>query len=309
MLHREVEHLLFRAVCEWAGILPLDDEAGRRAREISAMIDGAGAVGPRFMRGMLLRSRTEQWASRIIAAVRNGRFDVREGSAAQLISQFRDIDGKLLDTDTAAVELINVLRPTVAVARYITFAAHALEAHPAWKARLQNSDEALIEAFVQEVRRFYPFFPMVGGRALEAFAWHGHFFRQGAWVLLDLYGTNHDARIWTDPEQFEPERFLNWEGNPYTLIPQGGGDFYSGHRCPGEWITIELTKQAVRMLSTEIVYRVPLQDLRIRLSRLPAIPESGLLIKDVRRASQTWRAMPHSAGYDAGRRANSMHGA
>lgn len=27
VLHEEAEHVLFHTVCEWAGILPLDDEA------------------------------------------------------------------------------------------------------------------------------------------------------------------------------------------------------------------------------------------------------------------------------------------
>lgn len=281
VLHDEAEHILFRAVCAWAGILPLDDEANARTREISAMIDGAGAVGPRFVRGMLLRSRTEAWARDMIRAVRSGRFDVRNESAAHVISRYREPDGELLDIETAAVELINVLRPTVAVARYVAFAAHALEACPQWKSALQSGDDEMIEAFVQEVRRFYPFFPMVGGRALEEFEWRSRRFEKGAWILLDLYATHRDARIWDRPERFLPERFINWEGNPHTLIPQGGGDYYTGHRCPGEWITIELAKQAVHLLTSEIDYKTPLQDLRIRLSRMPAIPESKVVIHHV----------------------------
>jgi fatty-acid peroxygenase len=153
--------------------------------------------------------RTEAWARELIEAVRNGHFDVREGSAADVISRYREPDGKVLDLGTAAVELINILRPTVAVARYVTFAAHALEAYPNWNGRLQAGADELIEAFVQEVRRFYPFFPMVGGRSLEEFEWRGHRFEKGSWVLLDLCGTNHDARIWNNPERFQPERFLN----------------------------------------------------------------------------------------------------
>jgi fatty-acid peroxygenase len=32
---------------------------------------------------------------------------------------------------------------------------------------------------VQEVRRFYPFFPFVSGRVLTEFAWRGHRFARG----------------------------------------------------------------------------------------------------------------------------------
>jgi fatty-acid peroxygenase len=102
----------------------------------------------------------------------------------------------------AAVELINVLRPTVAVARYIISAALALHTYPQCQQKLQGGDDEYLELFVQGVRRFYPFFPFVGGRVQEEFDWQGHHFAKGTWLLLDLYGTNHDSRIWKEPERF-----------------------------------------------------------------------------------------------------------
>ena len=118
----------------------------------------------------------------------------------------------------------------------------------------------------------------------RAFDWQGHRFSQGDWVLLDLYGTNHDRRIWGDPEAFRPERFREWNGSAFNFIPQGGGDHHHTHRCAGEWITIELMKEAVRLLTREMRYAVPPQDLRIRLSRMPAIPQSRFVINHVARA-------------------------
>jgi hypothetical protein len=52
------------------------------------------------------------------------------------IATHHDADGRELDARTAGVELLNVLRPTVAVARYVTFAALALHDHPEWRSRL-----------------------------------------------------------------------------------------------------------------------------------------------------------------------------
>lgn len=46
------------------------------------------------------------------------------------------------------------------------------------------------------------------------------FFR-GQRVLLDLYGTNQDRRTWKDPEEFEPERFSQWDASPFNFVPQG----------------------------------------------------------------------------------------
>jgi fatty-acid peroxygenase len=294
VLHYEVEQLLCSTVCQWAGV-PLTEAAVRqRAREFGAMIEGAGAVGPRNWKGLVLRSRTENWARSIIDGVRANHFDMPEGSAAQAIALYRDMSGELLDTRLAAVELINVLRPTVAVARYVTFAALALHQYPKCRQLIQSGDKAYLEWFVQEVRRFYPFFPAVGGRVLKEFDWRGIHFAKGTWLLLDLYGTNHDARIWGDPQEFRPERFRDWNGSPFNFIPQGGGDFVHGHRCPGEWITIELVKTALRLLVSGMDYDVPAQDLRISLSRMPAIPKSRFVISNVRRSSLD--GTPHDRG-------------
>ena len=112
----------------------------------------------------------------------------------------------------------------------------------------------------------------------------GRRFAKGTWVLLDLYGTNHNVQIWGGPEAFRPERFSRWDGSALDFVPQGCGDHYQGHRCAGEWITIELAKRAVRLLTESMSYQVPQKDLSIDLSRMPAVPESRFVIGDVRLA-------------------------
>jgi fatty-acid peroxygenase len=81
-----------------------------------------------------------------------------------------------------------------------------------------------------------------------------------------------------------PERFHRWNASPFDFIPQGGGDYDTGHRRADEGIMIELMKTAVGLLTTAARYDVPEQDLRIDLSRLPTIPRSRLLISNIRRA-------------------------
>ncbi len=280
-----VRAILCRAVCRWAGVPLTEGEAGPRTAEFAAMIDGAGAVGPRNWRGLLLRTRTERWARGLIEDVRAGRLALTEGDAQSralhVIATHRGPDGNLLDTTTAAVELINILRPVVAIAHYVVFAALALHEHPEQRTALQDASPEELERFVQEVRRFYPFFPLVAGRVRTPFDWRGHRFAEGGWVLLDLYGTCHDPRIWNDPERFRPERFRGREPGAFTLIPQGGGGHLRGHRCAGEWITIEVVKTTVRLLTREMRYGVPAQDLALDLSRMPAMPRSRFVITDV----------------------------
>ncbi|MFP4515912.1 MAG: cytochrome P450 [Desulfovibrionales bacterium] len=282
VLFDELREILCRSVCAWAGV-PLDEsEVEMRTRDFGAMIDDSGAVGPRHWRGRQARERTERWIGSIIEAVRENRFSPSEECALHTVSFHSDLQGQYLPTRVAAVELINFLRPTIAVARFMTFAALALHDHREWQARTANNTSDL-EMFVQEVRRYYPFFPFVAARVRSTFEWKGYTFPKGVRVLLDLWGTDHDPRIWETPASFNPERFRTWKDDPYAFIPQGGGDHFSNHRCAGEWITIELLKTAVRFLTTSMDYAVPKQDLRISLSRLPALPKSGFVITTVRR--------------------------
>lgn len=65
-------------------------------------------------------------------------------------------------------------------------------------------------------------------------------------------------------------------------MPQGGGDHYLNHRCPGEWNTVELMKVAAVFLAQAIEYDVPSQDLGVAMTRLPALPRSDFIISNVR---------------------------
>ncbi|HYD53865.1 MAG TPA: cytochrome P450 [Gemmatimonadaceae bacterium] len=287
VLARELPEILCGAACAWSGVPVADDAAlRRRAEDFRAMYEGAGAVGPRNWWGLLRRAGTERWARGLVERVRAGTLGPPVGSALRVIADHREPDGAPMRVAHAAVELINVLRPTVAVERFVTFAAHALHLHPESRERLGVDDEPeYLDWFVQEVRRFYPFFPLVGGRARQAFEWRGHHVPRGTWVLLDLYGTDHDARRWERPDEFRPERFRGRVVGPFDLVPQGGGDHHANHRCAGEWVTVELMKRAVRLLTREMRYTVPPQDLRLDMSRMPAVPRSRVVITDVQRVA------------------------
>src|SRR5205085_3841070 len=50
-----VEEIMCRTVCAWAGVPLGEPEAHRRTEEMSAMVDGAGSLGPRNVRGHLRR--------------------------------------------------------------------------------------------------------------------------------------------------------------------------------------------------------------------------------------------------------------
>ncbi|WMJ73918.1 cytochrome P450 [Cytophagaceae bacterium ABcell3] len=280
-LFDEAEDIVFKAVCKWSGIPLKDKEVKKRRKQVGALIEGSGAVGIHLL-ALRGRSKAEKWISRLVKDIRKGDLNVEENTALHTIAFHKDADGTQLNPRIAAVELLNVIRPTVAVDRYIVFAALALHEYPGYKQRIRKGDDEFVELFVQEVRRYYPFFPFTTAVVKKDFEWKGFKFEKDTNVLLDLYGTNHDARSWENPEKFRPQRFSNWNESPYNFIPQGGGSHEKNHRCPGEWITIDTMKIAVKFLCRKMDYQVPKQDLTVSMSRIPALPASGFIIKNVR---------------------------
>ena len=291
VLFEEAQKILCRAACEWAGVPLYLKEVNLRADDFGAMIDAFGAVGPRHWEGRAARMRSECWMKKIIEQIRLKKLNPPEDTAAYAISWHRDLNGQLLDLQVAAVELINIVRPIVAIATYITFGAAALIQFRDCRMKLQSDtgeygEGGYMEMFVQEVRRYYPFTPFVSARACSDFEWNGCRFAPGTMVLFDAYGTNHDARLWNKPLEFWPERFAGRKENQFDFVPQGGGDYYEGHRCAGEWITIDLMKASLEFLIKELDYSVPEQDMGFSLSRIPSIPKSRFIMSEVKRKNQ-----------------------
>lgn len=281
VLYDELQRILTRCVCAWAGV-PLEPaELPKRTAQLVAMFDWAARGGVKHLRSRFARRHAEQWIADLVARVRAGTFKQIEDCALDRIAMHRDLAGNLLSPQAAAVELLNVLRPTVAVSVYIVFIVHALHEFPAARALLSADDPATFQAFVQEVRRFYPFFPAVPAKVRTAFNWNGYEFPRGSRALLDLHGINHDERIWSQPDEFRPARFLRWRGDAFELVPQGGGDHLKHHRCPGEWLTLELMRQSLEFFTHDIRYDVAAQDLTIDTRRLPALPKSRMLLSNV----------------------------
>lgn len=280
VLFDEGSLLLTRAVCAWSGIPLTDHEAEQMAEDLVAMVDGFASAGPRHVRARRARSRQETLLAQRVGEIRNGAEEAPSGSVLATVAAHHDADGQPLDPHTAAVEVLNVIRPTVAVSWYLTFAAHALHRWPEHRKPLADGDAAYARAFAHEVRRFYPFAPFIGGLATTDLCWDGQDIPAGSTVLLDLYGQNHDPQLWPEPYAFDPGRFLSREPDRDELVPQGGGDPASNHRCPGEDVTLAVLETLVPRLAA-LRYDVPDQDLRIPLRRIPTAPRSGFVITAV----------------------------
>ena len=282
-LYEETLEIMCRTACEWAGV-PVEEEGIKKlADDLRAMFESATAVGPSHWAGRHARNRVEKGVGELIDQVRDEKLRPEEGTALHEFSWHRDLEGNLLETKVAAVENINILRPIVAISVYINFSALAVHHYPEEREKLKSGDGKLAQMFVQEVRRFYPFFPFAVAEVKDEFTWNDYTFEEGTLTLLDLYGTNHDPTIWENPDVFKPSRFENWDDSPFSFIPQGGGDHYLGHRCAGEWVTIEIMKVSLDFLVNRMTYDVPEQDLSYSKVSIPSLPNSKVIIRNVRR--------------------------
>ncbi|MDR7275527.1 cytochrome P450 [Catenuloplanes atrovinosus] len=272
ILFEESGRILTDAVCRWAGVQLPPGTLPRVAADLQAMVDGFATGGPRHWRARRARGRQERQFQALVSGVRDGSAVVPQGSACDVVARQPSLSPR-----TAAVELLNIIRPTVAVSWFVAFTAHALWRWPGQRQALRDGGAEYARAFAHEVRRFYPFAPFVGGRAVDTLTYGGVEIPKGSMVLLDIYGQNHDNLLWPDPYRFAPQRFLEREPGQDDLIPQGGGD-PALHRCPGEDITVTLMAQIAARLAA-LDYEVPPQDLEISLRRIPALPRSRVVIR------------------------------
>jgi fatty-acid peroxygenase len=267
-LFDETAQIIADAVARWIGVPEAERDRNALARDMVAMVDGFATPGPRHARARVARRRQERRWAKLIDEVRRD-----EPCTAPLSAiAHHTADGYLMDARTAAVEVLNIIRPATAVAWFVAFAGHALDLWPAHRDRL--ADDAYALAFVHELRRFYPFTPFLGARAARDLRLQRTDIARGTLTLLDVYGQHHDPRVWPAPYEFRPERFLHRPVGEFELIPQGGGDPHTGHRCPGEKITIALLCTLVQCLA-RLDYYLPPQDTGIDLTRIPARVQDG----------------------------------
>jgi fatty-acid peroxygenase len=257
-------------VLAWAGVRLDEHEATRAAQDLAANVDGFGGQGLAYARAWRARRRSERWATAQVRAVRRGDVAPPPGSALALFAV------SPLPDHTAAVELLNVVRPTVAVSWFGTFAALALDEHPEWRERVRD-DAVAREAFAHEVRRLCPFVPALAARTRRALTWQGERLPAGRRLILDVRGIDLDPRTFPEPLVFDPGRFLAGMPGPYAFLPQGGGHPETGHRCPGERITMRLLDVTIAALAGA-TYDV-VGDRRAPLRRIPTRPEGGLRIR------------------------------
>ena len=261
-----------RAVIAWAGIEVSFERATDLAHEYADIVAGFGMAPRPYAKAWQARRRTDAWAGRLIEDVRAGRVRAPEGTVLAAIAN------STLDVRTAAVELGNILRPTVAVAWLGAFAVLALDVAQEWQPALRDeAATALRWSFAQEVRRTAPFVPALAGRVrLREYSRGDIWLRHGDRVVLDVRGINHDPALHPDPGTFRPDRFVGAPPGPFDLVPQGGGPL-DGHRCPGESLALQLLAMTVQEFASVDFSVVTTRS--ADLTRIPTLPAGGVRVE------------------------------
>ncbi|MDO3396502.1 hypothetical protein QWJ41_12285 [Nocardioides sp. SOB44] len=261
-----------RSVLRVAGVELSRPAADRVARDLAVVVDGFGFAGAAYARAVLQRARLDRWAARLVRDVRHGRVSPPPGT---LLHRLAVGEGAALPSRVAGVELLNVLRPTVAVAWLATFAARELVLRPDLAASL-GDDRREHVAFGHEVRRLAPFVPALTGLVVRPARLGAVDLRPGDRVLLDVPATDTWPASFPDPDELRPQRFAE-EPDAWSYVPQGGGEVDAGHRCPGEPSTVALLAETTRVLCG--------LDLRAAATtyvdrhRIPTLPEGGLVLQ------------------------------
>ena len=278
-LFDELVEVYGSAVLEWGGTGTTGAAAREASRDLARIVDGFGAGGSAYPRAVLARVRAQRWALQVVRDARSGVKPAPEGSAVALLAAVPKAE---LPDLVAATELLNIVRPTVAVAYFGAYAAQAIARRPDWRADLAAGSPAHLRAFEHEVRRFYPFVPLLPGRLRRSWSWEGGRLPRRSWLVLDVLGTDRDPRLWPDPEELRPERFLGREPTAYDYVPHGGGDPATGHRCPGEPIAVGLLEQTLQRLAG-LDYELAPDGREVPMGRVPSLPADRVRLTGVRR--------------------------
>ncbi|OIW21823.1 hypothetical protein TanjilG_12082 [Lupinus angustifolius] len=115
-----------------------------------------------------------------------------------------------------------------------------------------------ITAIAKEAMRMHPVAPMLVPRlAREDCKIDGYDIPKGTQVLVNTWTISRDPKIWDNPNEFQPERFIgksiDVKGHDYELLPFGSGR----RMCPGYSLGLKVIQSSLANLLHGFNWRLP----------------------------------------------------
>jgi cytochrome P450 family 135 len=176
-----------------------------------------------------------------------------------LLLQARDEDGEAMTDGELRDELVSLLlagHETTATAT--AWAIERLVRNPDKLGKLvaeidKGDEDEYMQAVIHETLRARPVVPGVVRLLQEPLTVGGYELPAGTRVVPSIYLTNNNPRVYEDPKQFKPERFLNQAPDTFAWIPFGGGI----RRCIGASFAMLEMKVMLRTMLKELHPRAP----------------------------------------------------
>ena len=108
-----------------------------------------------------------------------------------------------------------------------------------------------LQAIIKESLRLYPAAPLsIPHESMEECTVGGYHIPAGTRLFTNLSKIHRDPQVWSDPDEFQPERFLtthkdcDFRGQHFELIPFGSGR----RMCPGVSFALQVLNLALATL-------------------------------------------------------------
>jgi cytochrome P450 len=178
-----------------------------------------------------------------IIAERRAEGSQDRGDLLSMLMQATYDDGSHMNDKQLRDEVMTLFiggHETTAIA--LSWALYLVVTHPEVKQKLMDELDSVLEGrlanvndlprltytdmVIQETLRLYPPAWQTQREALEDVEIGGYTVKKGSTLMISPYLTHHDARWWTNPDEFIPERFAPenvQEQYKYAYFPFGGG--------------------------------------------------------------------------------------
>ncbi|HVF27290.1 MAG TPA: cytochrome P450, partial [Pyrinomonadaceae bacterium] len=206
---------------------------------------------PQSRRFARARARLDAVIYRIIDERRRSDTDRGDLLSMLLLAEDEEERGGRMSNEQVRDEALTIfLAGHETTANALSWTWYLLARHPEVESKLHREIDAVLEGgrppqfedlarlrytemVLAETMRMYPPAWAVGRLAIKDFEVGGYVLPAGSLILLSQYVTHHDARFFSDPFRFDPERFTSEAKDTrpqFSYFPFGGGP----RRCIGE---------------------------------------------------------------------------